>query len=94
MHVLIRYKVKPEHAAHELELLRAVFDELQSEGADGVRYASFRLDDGLSFVELVETDQPGRFSQLESFRRYRSTLDERCDEPPTVTELHPVGTYG
>lgn len=94
MRVLVRYKVKPEHAERELELLRAVHAELRALRPDGLRYESFRLEDGLSFVELVETDRPGRFSELESFRRYRATLDERCDEPPVVAELETVGGYG
>ncbi len=68
--------------------------ELSSLHPDGVRYASYQLADEVSFVELVETDAPGRFSQLESFRRYRSTLDERCDEPPVVTEIREVGAAG
>ena len=91
--VQIRYRIKPEFLEQELELLRAVFAELEAKRPEGLRYESFRLEDGVSFVELVETDGPGRFSQLQSFRRYRSTLDERCDEPPVVTELDEVGAY-
>ena len=93
MRVLVRYRVKPEHLEHQLELLGTVFAELASVRPEGVRYESFRLPDGVSFVDLVETDGPGRFSALESFRRYRSTLDERCDEPPVVSELDEVGSY-
>jgi hypothetical protein len=32
--------------------------------------------------------------RLASFQRYRSTLDERCEQPPVVTVLHEVGSYG
>jgi hypothetical protein len=32
--------------------------------------------------------------QLETFQRYRATLDERCDEPPVMTMLREVGSYG
>jgi hypothetical protein len=28
-----------------------------------------------------------------AFQRFRSTLDERCDEPPVLTVLHEVGSY-
>ncbi len=92
--VMVRYKVKREHLTRELELLRAVYEELQSTQPAGLGYASFRLDDEVSFVELAVTDAPGRFSQLESFRHYRATLDERCEEPPVVTELHEICSYG
>jgi hypothetical protein len=30
---------------------------------------------------------------MPAFQRYRSTLDERCDDPPVVTVLHEVGSY-
>ena len=93
MRVMIRYKIKREHLHQELELLRAVYDELEATQPGGVRYASVQLDDGVSSVEFAETDGPGRFSTLEAFQTYRTTLDERCDEPPVVTELHEVATF-
>jgi hypothetical protein len=93
MRVMIRYKIKRDHLARELELLRAIYQELAATQPDRLRYSTFQLEDELSFVEFAETDGPGRFSALEAFRTYRATLDERCDEPPVVTELHEVGTF-
>jgi hypothetical protein len=93
MRVMIRYKVKRDQVERNLELLRAVFEELESTQPDGVRDAAFQLEDEVSFVHFVETDSPGRFSRLKSFRAYRATLDERCDEPPVMTELHEVGSF-
>jgi len=93
MRVMIRYTVKRDQLERELELLRAVYDELDATQPDGLRYASFQLEDEVSFVEFAETDGPGRFSELKAFRTYRATLDERCDEPPVVTELHEVGSF-
>jgi len=90
---MIRYKVKPDQVERHLELLHAVYQELESTQPDGLRYATFQLEDKVSFVELVVTDGPGRFSQLESFRHYRAGLDERCDEPPVITKLHEVGSF-
>ena len=96
MRVLIRYRVKPEHVERNLELLRDVYAELESDRPEGLRYATFQLEDGVSFLAFVEADGgPGPVpgSQLDAFRRYRETLDERCDEPPVVTQLHEVGSY-
>ncbi len=90
---MIRYKIKREQLERELELLRAVYDELEETQPDGLRYASFQLEDEVSFVEFAETDSPGRFSKLEAFRTYRAALDERCEESPVVTELHEVGAF-
>jgi hypothetical protein len=94
MQVMIRYRLKPDQVERNLELLRAYFEELESTPPDGVRDAAFQLEDSVSFVHLVETDAPGRFSQLEAFRAYRATLDERCDEPPVVTALREIGSFG
>ncbi len=94
MQVMIRYKVKRDQLERELDLLRGVYEELEATRPDGLRYASFQLEDEVSFVEFAETDEPGRFSQLEAFRVYRSELDERCEEPPVVAELGQVGSFG
>jgi len=91
--VMIRYTIKRDQVARELELLGAVYEELESTQQDGLRYATFQLQDKVSFVELAVTDGPGRFSQLKSFCHYRATLDERCDEPPVITKLHEVGSF-
>lgn len=94
MWVMIRYKVKPDQVERNLELLSAAYDELESAQPGGLRWASFQLEDEASFLTVAQTDGPGRFSQFESFRTFRQTLDERCDEPPVMTELHEVGSYG
>lgn len=93
--VMINYKVKRDQIAHHLELLRAVYDELEAIQLKDLRWTTFRLDDDVSFVDLVAGNgPPGRLSQLPAFRRYRTTLDERCDEPPVLTELHAVHSFG
>ncbi len=87
MHVLITYRVRPEHVAEHLELLEAVHEELRRSTLDGVRWTTHRREDGRSFVELVQTDRPGRFSSLATWSAFRSTLDQRCDEPPDLSVL-------
>ena len=54
--VMVRYKVKPDQAARNEELVRAVYAELHDREPSGIRYATFKLDDGLTFVHLAETD--------------------------------------
>jgi hypothetical protein len=93
MQVMIRCKLKPDQVEECLELGRAVYDELASVRPDWLRQASFRLDDGLSIVTFAELDDPGKLAGLPAFQRFRSTLDERCDEPPVLTVLHEVGSY-
>jgi quinol monooxygenase YgiN len=95
MQVLIRCKVKPEQVERNLELLQAVYGEMRSVRSDGLRYVTFQLEDRVTFVAFAEMDNgPGVLRHLETFQRYRATLDERCDEPPVMTMLHEVGSYG
>lgn len=92
--VMIRYRVKHDQVERNLELLRAVYEEMESTQPDGLRWATFQLEDKVSFVDFVGgTGPPEVLSQLEAFRRFRLTLDERCDEPPVMTELHEVGSF-
>ena len=92
-HVTIAYRVRPERVAEHLALLGAVFDELGSTRPDGVRWDSYRLGDGTSFLDVASLRGGGRLSRLGSWSAYRSTLDERCDEPPVLTELALLGRY-
>ena len=43
--VLLRYKVKPEHAAENEQLVRAVYEELQCTEPSGFHYATFQAGD-------------------------------------------------
>jgi len=96
MQVMIRYRLEPDQVEENLRLLRSYFHELATTQPDGLRDAAFQLDDRVSFVHFVETDEkgPGPLTHLEEFQRYRATLDERCVEPPVLTVLHEVGAFG
>jgi hypothetical protein len=94
--VMIRYKVKPESAAENERLVRAVYTELEREAPAGLRYATFRLEDGVSFVHVAENDsEDGRspLLELEAFREFQQGVAERCAEQPVRTELHEVGSF-
>jgi hypothetical protein len=44
--VTVRYKVKPDQAARNEELVRAVYDELRRVGPDGSQAGAIRREDG------------------------------------------------
>ena len=95
MQVMIRCKVRPDGVEAGLELLREVYEEMRSVQPKGLRYATFQLEDAVTFVSLAELDEgPGVLQQLEAFQRLRATPDEQFDEPPVLTVLHEVGSYG
>ena len=91
--VMVRYKVKPEQVAENEALVRAVYDELDGVAPEDFRYATFRLEDGVSFVHLAWTNGDAPLSKLEAFQRFTAQIRDRCDEPPAVTELAAIGAY-
>jgi hypothetical protein len=90
--VLVRYKVKPEAVAENEELVRAVYAELAETQPEGMRYATFQLDDGVSFVH-INFSGGASLNDLASFRAFQEGIAERCDEQPKVSELREIGSY-
>ena len=94
--VMVRYKVKPDRAAENEELVRAVYEELHRTGPAGLRYATFRLDDGVSFVHLASRDRGRAQPAVARWRRsqrFQENIGDRCDEAPAVTELREIGSF-
>jgi hypothetical protein len=93
---MIRYKVRPDRAADNEALVKAVYEQLNRERPDELHYATFKLPDGVSFVHVVfETDQAGRIlNEVAAFNAFLADIEGRCDEPPVVTELSLIGSYG
>jgi hypothetical protein len=91
---MVSYKVKPDQAAVNEELLRDVFDELRELDPPGVRYEAFVLDDGVSFVHLVEYDGDNPIPELATFKRYTAEVRERCEAPPVVSQPREIGSVG
>ena len=94
--VVVRYRVKPEFAARNVQLVQDVYAELHESKPAGLRYATFRLDDGVSFLHLAENDMPDGSNALDgvaAFRRFVEGIADRCDEQPVVTEIDVIGSY-
>jgi hypothetical protein len=51
---MVRYRVRPDEAERNEKLVRAVYEELHRVDPAGFRYATFRLEDGVSFVHNAE----------------------------------------
>jgi hypothetical protein len=92
---IVRYKIKPTQVARHEKLVRAVHDELARTQPAGLRYATFKLDDGVSFVHLVREIEGAANSlpEVSAFNEFRAGLRERCDEVPVRAELTIVGAY-
>lgn len=94
--VMVRYKVKADKAEENKQLIRAVFEELKAKQPAGIRYASFILPDGLSFVHIasVETvDGSNPLGMTEAFKVFQKEIKERCEEPPVSVALTEIDSY-
>lgn len=92
--VIVRYTVKPDQAAANEELVRAVYEELAVTKPVGFRYATFRLEDGVGFVHLARYDtDENPLQESEAFMRFQESIHERCVVPPVATSVHEVGSY-
>ena len=85
---LVRYAAKPEHAAENEALSKAVFADLKASAPDRVGYALFR--NGLEFVHLfvnLKDDDSSPVTELPSFKAYVRDIDKRCEATPQATRL-------
>ena len=94
---MVRYKVKADRAAENESYITKVFEQLERERPSGLRYASFKLDDGVSFVHIVSieaADDSNPLRELSAFKEFLAGIRDRCEEPPTSVDLKEVGSYG
>lgn len=92
--VMVRYRIKPDRVAENEAFVRAVFAELESTSPEGLRYASFKQEDGVSFVHIVSIEADGNpLTELPAFKAFTADIRERCDEPPVAVELTEIGSY-
>ena len=94
--VMVRYKVKAEKVAENEALIKKVFEELKRSAPSGFRYASFKLEDGVSFIHIasIETaDGENPLPTTASFKAFQSGLRDRCDELPAVVDLTKIGSF-
>jgi hypothetical protein len=91
---LIRYRTRPERAAANEELIRAVYEELRKTEPDGLSYATFRLADQVTFLHLVRTEQaPSPLLAVRAFGEFQAGLADRCDQLPVREQLTTIGSY-
>lgn len=95
--LMVRYKVKADRVAENEKYVRAVFEQLEKEKTPGIRYASFKLADGVSFVHLATiktADGKSPLAGLATFKDFQAELKDRCEEPPVPVDLTEIGSYG
>jgi len=94
--IMVRYKTKPDRADENVKYIEKVFEELRRNVPAGVRYACFKLSDGVSFMHIasIETaDGSNPLTQSAAFKSFQAAIKDRCEEQPVATDLTAIGSY-
>ncbi|WP_432190152.1 hypothetical protein [Streptomyces sp. Tue6028] len=93
--VMVRSMVKPEFVDALEEARRKMFTAIERERPEGVRYTSFRLPDGVTYVAQLEladgVDNP--LPAIAEFREFQAGLNDWLAGPPVVEQLEVRGAY-
>jgi hypothetical protein len=91
---VVRYRTKPEQAEQNASLVRAVFEELAADKPAGLRYATYRLSDGVTFVHVATIDgEENPLLSSPAFGRFQQEIADRCEEGPIALDATVVGSY-
>jgi len=94
--VMVTYKIKPDRVRENEELVKAVYDELRKNNDPDIHYATFKLDDGQTFVHIAsfasQEKQPV-LTDSKSFQAFREKLPDRCEVPPNPQKLNEIDSY-
>jgi hypothetical protein len=91
---IVRYRTRPEAAEENQRLVEKVFAELGADDPGGLRYATFRLADGVSFVHVVVhegDDDP--LGDSAAFAAFQQGIGDRVAGPPEAEAATLVGSY-
>jgi len=94
--IMVRYKVKPERVTENQNLIEQVFEQLSRERPAGVRYAAFKLADGVTFIHIVSietSDGTNPLTNMAAFRDFVAQIRERCVDLPVPVELIEIESY-
>lgn len=94
--VVVRYQTKPDQADENARLVERVFEELNEHDPGDLRYATFRLADGVSFVHIasIETDDGSNpLFETSAFAEFQREIEDRCAEQPSSQPATVVGSY-
>ena len=95
--LIVRYRVKADKVAENEGLVRAVYRSLHEIKDPDIHYATFKLNDGRTFVHIASfssKEKEAVLTELDTFKAFQKGLKDRCDESPDNQPLTEVGSYG
>jgi hypothetical protein len=93
--VTVRATLKEEHVADAEAAVKRMFAAIEREQLEGIRYASIKLDDGVTFLALLEIEDGAEnpLPGLPEAQEFYAGLPGWYAEPPAVSPGTVVGTY-
>ena len=91
----VRAKVKEEHVAEAEAAVRRMFAAIEREGLEGLRYASVKLEDGVTFLALLEVEDgvENPLLGLPEAQEFYAKLPAWYAEQPEVGPGTVIGSY-
>ena len=92
--VKVQYTVKPEYVDQNKANIRKVMEAIRLNPIPGMKYASFTLDDGQTFVHInmaKDEETLSKLGEVKEFEEFRTAL--KASEPlsaPQAEKLHLV----
>jgi hypothetical protein len=92
---MVTYRVKDGRADENSAYVRDVMADLGARGTEGVTYAVYLLEDGVTFLHVAEEEGDGGKLQVsEAFQRFTATLiQDRSANTPELHAMTLVGSY-
>jgi predicted MFS family arabinose efflux permease len=69
---MVRYKIKADRVAENERYITSVFEQLKREAPLGLRYATFKLEDGVSFMHIASLETEDGSNPLAALSAFKS----------------------
>jgi hypothetical protein len=95
MITMFRANVAAEHASDVEEAVKSLFAAIDQVKPQGVRYSSYLLDGGGTYIIMLELQDEGRnpLAAIPEFLAFQGDLKGWLAEPAAVARLTTVGEY-
>lgn len=93
--IMIRAIAKAEHTDDIDQSVRRMFAAVDKAQPKGIRYTSYRLPDGVTYVAALELSDgvENPLPAIPEFQEFQAGLGQWLAEPPAVEQLEVVGSY-
>jgi hypothetical protein len=93
--MMFQAKVKAERVAELEAAARTVFSAVEQVHPEGMRYASAKLSDGVTFVILLGLEEGinNPLNQIPAYREFMGRLKDWLVEPASQEQLTVIGAY-